>query len=48
MSFHPLDPRTNQYYAYGKTIKDNFFEVAGVLKEDGKYTSKVLGDYSGE
>ncbi|NUJ97207.1 hypothetical protein HGA92_00275 [Candidatus Gracilibacteria bacterium] len=48
MSFHPLDPRTNQYYAYGKTIKDNFFEIAGVLKEDGKYISKVLGDYSGE
>ncbi len=48
MSFTPLDPRINQYYAFGKTIKDNTFEVAGVIKKDGDYVTKIVGDYSGE
>nr|MDD3719874.1 FecR family protein [Candidatus Gracilibacteria bacterium] len=44
-----LDPRTNQYYAYGKTLTGSmYFEIAGVNKINGNYESKVVGDYSGE
>lgn len=48
MSFPPIDLRTNQYYAFGKTFENHTFEIAGILKENGDYIAKVLGDYSGE
>ncbi|MDQ7009622.1 MAG: FecR domain-containing protein, partial [Candidatus Gracilibacteria bacterium] len=48
LNYLPLDPRTNQYYAYGKTINTNFYEIAGVLNIDGKYTTKLTGNYTGE
>jgi hypothetical protein len=30
----PVDPRTNQYYAYGKTTETHEFEIAGVISEN--------------
>lgn len=44
----PVDPRTNQYYAYGKEFAQNGFEVAGVLYDKWNYVSKVMGDYDGK
>lgn len=44
-----LDPRTNQYYAYGKTLTwSMYFEIAWVNKINWNYESKVVGDYSWE
>ncbi|MCD5380568.1 type II secretion system GspH family protein, partial [Candidatus Gracilibacteria bacterium] len=48
LNYLPLDPRTSQYYAYGKTTNSQFFEIAGVLKIEGKNTSSVIGNYPGE
>lgn len=41
----PLDPNTNQYYAYGKTIVWWSFEVAAVLSNNGEYESIVKSNY---
>nr|MDD3719875.1 FecR domain-containing protein [Candidatus Gracilibacteria bacterium] len=43
----PLDPNTNQYYAYGKTIVGGSFEVAAVLSNNGEYESIVKSNYYG-
>lgn len=49
MNFTPIDPRTNQYYAYGKTLNGTLvFELAWVNKKDGNFESMVLGDYTWE
>ena len=45
LNYLPLDPRTNQYYAYWKTLDNNFYEVAWVLKENWEYVSKVQWNY---
>ena len=45
LNYLPLDPRTNQYYAYWKTLDNNFYEVAWVLKENWEYISKVQWNY---
>lgn len=45
----PLDPRTSQYYAYGKTLTwVTYFEVAWVNKVNWSYVSMVTWDYSWE
>lgn len=42
----PVDPRTNQYYAYGKTLLSGEFEIAWVVSKDGRYESIVVWDYT--
>ena len=45
----PVDPRTEQYYAYGKTLTWAIeFEIAGVNVKDGVYESKVVWNHSWE
>ena len=44
----PLDPRTNSYYAYGKTKDTNQFEIASVHIVDWAATSKVVWNYTAE
>ncbi|MDD3302547.1 MAG: FecR domain-containing protein [Candidatus Gracilibacteria bacterium] len=45
----PLDPRTNQFYAYGKTLTGGLlYELSGVNKTNGNFESKVIGNYSGD
>ena len=46
LDYLPLDPRTNQYYAYWKTINKNFYEVAWVIKKDENYITKVKWNYT--
>lgn len=48
LNFVPVDIKTNQYYAFWKTIDNSGFEIAWVLQKDGIYMSKVYGDYTGE
>jgi hypothetical protein len=48
INYLPIDPRTNQYYAYGKTFVWNFFEIAGVNKQSWNFQSQVEGNYNGE
>lgn len=50
----PLDPRTNSYYAYWKTLENvddlvkNQFEIASVLNIDWEYQAKVTWNYTAE
>lgn len=44
----PLDPRTNQYYAYGKLLSQNQYEVAGINWIDSQPVSFVDGNYAAE
>lgn len=44
----PLDPRTNSYYAYGKTKLTNEFEVASVQYIDAQPITKVTWNYTAE
>ncbi|NDK08905.1 prepilin-type N-terminal cleavage/methylation domain-containing protein, partial [Candidatus Gracilibacteria bacterium] len=48
ISVLPRDPRSNNYYAYGKTLSSGFFEVAGVISYGDKYESIVKGNYIGK
>lgn len=48
LNFVPVDIKTNQYYAFWKTIDNSGFEIAWVLQKDGDYMSKVYGDYTWE
>lgn len=49
LGYLPVDPRTNQYYAYAKTLTWwLYFEIAGVNVKNGVYESKVVWDYTGE
>lgn len=48
LNFVPVDIKTNQYYAFWKTIDNSGFEIAWVLQKDGNYISKVYGDYTWE
>jgi prepilin-type N-terminal cleavage/methylation domain-containing protein len=46
LNYIPIDPRTNQYYAYGRTL--NFplnFEISWINKIDWIYEAKVVWDY---
>ncbi len=45
ISILPRDPKTNQYYVYGKTISWKSFEVAGVLSYWDKYESITKWNY---
>ncbi len=45
----PVDPRTNQYYAYGKTMTWAIeFEIAGINVVNGTYESRVVWDHTWE
>ena len=48
LNYLPLDPRTNQYYAYWKTNNNKFYEIAWVLNIDWDYQSKVEWNYPWE
>jgi hypothetical protein len=48
LNYLPLDPRTNQYYAYWKTNNNNFYEIAWVLSIEWQYQSKVEWNYPWE
>lgn len=51
MNYTPMDPSTNQYYAYARTLIDSDvmrFELAWVNINDGEYESVVKGTYTGE
>ena len=48
MNYTPLDPRTSQYYAYGRTIDGKSFEIAGVQKNNLDYQSVVAWNYTGD
>lgn len=46
MNYTPIDPRTNQYYAYGKTLNwDLAFEISWVNKDNNIFESVVIWDY---
>lgn len=44
----PLDPRTNSYYAYGKTKASNKFEIASIQVINDVPTAKVSWNYENE
>ena len=48
LNFLPLDPRTNQYYAFGKTKSWTWFEVSWVIFENNIPSSIVSGNWTGE
>lgn len=49
MNFTPIDPRTNQYYAYGKTLTwTPMFQLSWVNKINWIYESKVIWNYTWE
>ncbi len=50
LAYLPLDPRTNQFYAYWKTLdpKNLQFEFAWVTTKDNKSSTIVTWDYSWE
>lgn len=41
----PLDPRTGYYYAYARTINNNYYEIAWIEKKDNNYKAIVSGNY---
>ena len=42
----PVDPRTNSYFAYGKTKWSEMYEIASVVFENDEPKSKVIWDYT--
>lgn len=44
----PVDPRTNSYYAYGKTKWSEMYEIASVIFENQEPKSKVIWDYTAQ
>ncbi len=42
----PVDPRTNSYYAYGKTKWSEMYEIASVIFENQEPKSRVIWDYT--
>lgn len=44
----PVDPRTNSYYAYGKTKWSEMYEIASVIFENDEPKSKVIWDYTAQ
>lgn len=46
LSEAPLDPKTNQNYAYGKTKKYNGFQLAWVLSEHNEPKSLLVSNWS--
>jgi len=48
INYLPLDPITNQYYAYGKTKTGSQFEVAWVILKDSNPISLVQWNYTAE
>lgn len=48
INYIPIDPRTHQYYWYGKTIDNSGFEVAWVFVDNFVFFSWVVWNYSWE
>lgn len=48
LNFLPLDPRTNNYYAYWKTKSSTWFEISWVSAKNNEYTSIVYGSWNAE
>ena len=48
LNYLPLDQRTNQYYAYWKTIDNKYYEIAWVLNVEWEYTTKLQWNYPAE
>jgi len=46
LNYLPLDPRTNQFYAYWKTIDNNFFQIAWITSNSWEYKTNIKGNYS--
>ncbi len=44
----PLDPVTNQYYSYWKTLNNKYFEVASVIRNSETSLTKLGWTYPGE
>ena len=44
----PLDPVSNNYYAYWKTIDNKYFEIASILRKDEKSETKLDWTYPWE
>jgi hypothetical protein len=47
INYLPVDPKTNQYYAYATTLETGEFEVAGLIKHNKTYQALVNGTYTG-
>ncbi|MBW7955069.1 FecR domain-containing protein [Candidatus Gracilibacteria bacterium] len=43
----PLDPRTNQFYAYGKTKNYNGFQIAGIISNNYEPRVKLTSNWNG-
>lgn len=48
MNYLPLDPKTNDYYAYGKTINNKFYEISWVVRSSWENKAKVSWNYPWE
>ncbi|MDD3645937.1 MAG: FecR family protein [Candidatus Gracilibacteria bacterium] len=49
INYLPLDPKTNQFYAYGKTLTGaTQFEIASVIWKNALPETKLEGNYPGE
>jgi hypothetical protein len=48
LNYLPLDPRTNQFYAYWKTIDNNNFEISWIIQLEWDYITKVQWNYNWE
>ncbi|MDQ7008819.1 MAG: hypothetical protein Q9M94_00835 [Candidatus Gracilibacteria bacterium] len=42
----PFDKRLNRSFAYGKTKDEKNYQISGVINKDGKFYSKVIGNYN--
>ncbi len=46
LNYLPLDPRTNQFYAYWKTIDNQYFQIAWITSDSWEYKTNVKGNYT--
>lgn len=45
LPYTPIDPRSNQYYAFATTLTGGFFEISGIVKVNNQFQAKVSGNY---
>ncbi len=45
MDLVPLDPVSNHYYSYWKTLNNQYFEIAWIFRKDDKVETKLEWDY---
>ena len=46
LNYLPIDPRTNQFYAYWKTTDNNYFQIAWITWNSWEYKTNVQGNYN--